>query len=128
MDQINQFEDFIKNEINNILKDLDDNIKKKIQDTYSSCLEIIKNENMKYRIILIGSSGVGKSTLINAIFDYDIAETGTGRPITMYDKPKKYEYSNHNDLELFDTREIELDQIMVYIKLLKKLKILLLNN
>jgi len=113
LDQINQFEDFIKNEINNILKDLDDNIKKKIQDTYSSCLEIIKNENMKYRIILIGSSGVGKCTLINAIFDYDIAETGTGRPITMYDKPKKYEYSNHNDLELFDTREIELDQIMV---------------
>ena len=84
MEQINQFEDFIKNELNNILKDLDDNIKKKIQNTYSSCLETIKNDkNMKYRIILIGRSGVGKSTLINAIFDYDIAETGIGRPITM---------------------------------------------
>ena len=29
----------------------------------------------------------------------------------MYDKPKKYEYSNHNELELFDTRGIELDPI-----------------
>ena len=64
---------------------------------------------MKYRILLIGRSGVGKSTIINAIFDYDLAETGIGRPITMYDKPKKYEYLNHDDLELYDTRGIELD-------------------
>ena len=38
-----------------------------------------------------------------------MAETGIGRPITMFEKPKKYENINHEELELFDTRGIELD-------------------
>ena len=108
--QICFLDDLIKNEINNILKDLDDSIKEKVQETYSSNLQKIKNENdSKNRILLIGRSGVGKSTLINAIFNYDLAETGIGRPITMYEKPKKYVHFNHTELELFDTRGIELD-------------------
>ena len=103
-------DDLIKKEIKIIFKDLDECINKKTQEVYSSNLQNIKNElNNKNRILLIGRSGVGKSTLINSIFDYDIAETGIGRPITMYEKPKKYEYFSREELELFDTRGIELD-------------------
>lgn len=103
-------DDLIKKEIKIIFKDLDECINKKTQEVYSSNLQNIKNElNNKNRILLIGRSGVGKSTLINSIFDYDIAETGIGRPITMYEKPKKYEYFSREEIELFDTRGIELD-------------------
>ena len=105
-----QIEALIKDKIGIIFKHFDENIKNKAKEMYLSNLERIKKEkDNKYRILLIGRSGVGKSTLINAFFDYDLAETGIGRPITMCQKPKKYEYYNREELELFDTRGIELD-------------------
>lgn len=61
-------------------------------------------EKEKCNIILCGASGVGKSTLVNAIFGEDIAKAGTGEPVTQhlekFDIPEK-------GLCLWDTKGIE---------------------
>ena len=36
----------------------------------------------KVNIVVAGKTGVGKSTLINAVFQGNLAETGDGRPVT----------------------------------------------
>lgn len=58
-------------------------------------------------VLIAGRSGVGKSTLINAVFQGRLAETGQGRPVTQeireYDKPDL-------PLSLIDTRGLELSR------------------
>ena len=37
---------------------------------------------LETNVLIIGKSGVGKSSLLNYIFDKELMETGTGRPVT----------------------------------------------
>lgn len=45
----------------------------------------------RINLLVIGNTGVGKSTLINKFFDFDVARTGIGKPVTTtmdtYDHP-----------------------------------------
>ena len=58
-------------------------------------------------IAVVGNSGVGKSTLINAMFGFDIAKTGVGRRVT--EEIAYYEHPT-GAVGFFDTRGIEVGE------------------
>lgn len=68
--------------------------------------ERLKNLN-KLNIIIVGKSGVGKSTLINSLFRGEFAETGLGRPVT--DEIRKIEKKGY-PLAIYDTPGFELSK------------------
>ncbi len=56
-------------------------------------------------ILVAGKTGVGKSTLVNAVFKGNIAETGVGKPVTQFMK----EYTKAGEpVHIFDTKGFEL--------------------
>ncbi|MEG0498011.1 MAG: GTPase [Carnobacterium sp.] len=57
-------------------------------------------------VLLIGKTGVGKSTLINNVFRENLAETGIGRPIT---KHLRRITKEGVPIVLYDTRGLELN-------------------
>ena len=46
---------------------------------------------IKVNVMILGQSGVGKSSLLNYLFDSQLVKTGAGKPVT-----KKGEFSNHS--------------------------------
>lgn len=72
------------------------------------CIDAIndKIKNLKIlNIMVVGKSGVGKSTLINSLFRGNFAETGLGRPVTSEIRKKvKKDYP----LAIYDTPGFEL--------------------
>ncbi|BBD69957.1 GTP-binding protein [Nostoc commune NIES-4072] len=76
---------------------------KKVQNEYKSYAQ----KNGKCNAMVIGLTGAGKSTLINAVFGFEIAKTGTGKPIT-----EKIEEHSHPDspVTIYDTPGLEVDE------------------
>lgn len=80
------------------------------EDVVNQCLKAIKDRIKSLRhinVMVIGKSGVGKSTLINTVFRGNLADTGVGKPVTKdirkIDKP---DYP----LSIYDTPGFELDK------------------
>lgn len=70
-------------------------------------LQVLEMETLPdANIIVAGGTGVGKSTLLNAIFGEKVAETGTGRPIT--DSMKQYKKEGI-PIRIWDTVGLEMD-------------------
>ena len=72
------------------------------------CIEEINHriKNLKkLNIIVVGKSGVGKSTLINSLFRENLAQTGIGRPVTK--EIRKLEKKDY-PLSIYDTPGFEL--------------------
>ena len=100
--------ELIKNRKNTIDKDNGmevntDEIAKKCMDAINEKLKNLK----KLNIIVVGKSGVGKSTLINSLFRDKIAETGLGRPITT--EIRKIEKKDY-PMAIYDTPGFELSE------------------
>ena len=74
------------------------------QDAINAITEKFKNLKT-LNIIVAGKTGVGKSTLINAVFRDKLAETGMGKPVT--DHMRKI-VKKGVPLAIYDTRGIEL--------------------
>lgn len=53
------------------------------QEAINAIADRIKNLHT-LNIIVAGKTGVGKSTLINAVFKDKLAETGMGKPVTTH--------------------------------------------
>ena len=82
---------------------------KKINDIYKDNFKDI-NQNKKYKILLLGKTGVGKSTLINSIFGKELANTGIGEICTKFQTPQPYRNDNEPSIVLYDSRGIEIDE------------------
>ena len=79
-------------------------IDKVAQEAIDAISEKIKNLNT-LNIIVAGKTGVGKSTLINAVFRDKLAETGMGKPVT--DHMRKISKKGI-PLAIYDTKGFEL--------------------
>lgn len=80
------------------------NINQIVQDAINAIAEKIKNLNM-LNIIVAGKTGVGKSTLVNAVFREKLAQTGMGKPVT--DHMRKITKKGV-PISIYDTRGFEL--------------------
>ncbi len=83
-----------------------------VQDMIVGTMEKVQEEleNMKNRsanIIIAGKTGVGKSTLINAIFGEKLAATGIGAPVTQNMKLLSKEGI---PIKIYDTKGLELEK------------------
>lgn len=81
--------------------------------SYTSIIKIAENlyreslsEIGKCNILIIGKTGVGKSTLINAVFREPLAKTGVGEPVTQ--DIRKYSKKDF-PLTVYDTPGLEID-------------------
>ena len=86
----------------------------------NEALERALKERGVANIIIAGKTGVGKSTLINAVFQGRMAETGQGKPVTQC--TRKIE-KNGVPVAIYDTKGLEvkdyktiLDELMVFIE------------
>jgi uncharacterized protein (DUF697 family)/GTP-binding protein EngB required for normal cell division len=76
----------------------------------------------RVNVVIAGRSGVGKSTLINEVFQGRLATTGQGRPVTTEIR----EYTKEGvPLTIFDTRGLELDR---YAETLQQLEELIVSR
>jgi uncharacterized protein (DUF697 family)/predicted GTPase len=78
-------------------------------ELFSQFFNKIKEEENRMQtanIMVIGKTGVGKSTLINSVFRENLADTGIGTPVTQH---LQRITKNGVPLAIYDTKGIELD-------------------
>ena len=64
----------------------------------------IQGLSSRLNVLIVGKTGVGKSTLINAVFGDAVAKTGSGKPITQ----EINEIKVNPNFSIYDTKGLEL--------------------
>jgi small GTP-binding protein len=78
----------------------------KFANSFEDVMSDKAKEMGNFNILIAGKTGVGKSTLINAIFRDELAETGVGAPVTETIKKITKE---GDPIQIYDTVGLELD-------------------
>lgn len=76
----------------------------RIEAAYAAAREEEVRSRRPVTVLVAGNTGAGKSTLINTVFGWEVARTGTGRPVT--EDVEEY-VSDIPPLRLLDTRGFE---------------------
>ena len=76
---VSELENYYKNIFNGTIPDDE---WKNIADDVSQRFDEEKENLGHANIVMAGGTGVGKSTLINAVFRAELARTGLGKPVT----------------------------------------------
>jgi uncharacterized protein (DUF697 family)/predicted GTPase len=92
----------------------DFNFEAAVKDT----LRVALKERGHVNVLIAGRTGVGKSTLINAVFQGNFATTGQGRPVTQNTREIKKEGI---PISIFDTRGLEMADFTKTLDALKSL-------
>lgn len=82
-------------------------MKEDIGAIIKDAIEKATKDRGQVNILIAGKTGVGKSTLINAVFQGNFATTGQGKPVTQTTREIK---KDGVPLSLFDTRGLELKE------------------
>ncbi|HEY1097668.1 MAG TPA: GTPase, partial [Myxococcota bacterium] len=89
-----------------------------VSDSVRRALDEALRRRGRVNILIAGKSGVGKSTLINAVFQGQLAETGQGRPVTKHAR----EITKPDvPVSLIDTRGLELEHFKETVQELEQL-------
>ena len=84
-------------------------------DEIMKAVKKARSELVKLNVMVMGKTGVGKSTLINNMFSEPLAEVGIGKPVT--DEIRKFEKPDF-PLAIYDTPGLELGGVNSVEKLL----------
>ena len=63
----------------------------------------MQQSKIKTNVLIIGKSGVGKSSLLNYIFGKELEKTGAGKPISEGINTHDYEYDDEFVISISDT-------------------------
>ena len=66
------------------------------------------NKSLSANILVVGKSGVGKSSLLNYLFDKEVEKTGSGFPVTDYGVYRhEYQYDEQFKVNIYDSWGLE---------------------
>ena len=103
------------NKINNINK-----INNVVENTAKEKI-MSNNDELTLNLLILGQTGVGKSSLINALFGRKVAESRVGPPVPIEKGIKEYTTElDGKKVNLFDTEGIEVDKVPKFKEMIDK--------